>query len=474
MDAQRGIARRMVIGLPEGGATPGWEKDYAMFPPAGVIVFRRDARDLDDLRRLTTRLRDLARPRRIFIGVDEEGGWVSQLWGWLEVPPNALLVARGGGEDAVELVARVTGERLRALGIDWVFAPVADVNVEPRNPVIGPRSFGPDPARVSRCVAASLRGFRAARIASCLKHFPGHGDTAIDSHHALPESLASRDGLEAGALVPFRENLDAPSIMTAHVTYRALDTERPATFSRAVVTGLLRDRLGYSGVCVTDALEMKGASAGRTAFDAGRLALDAGCDLLLYAHWNEDVRRARLELAKALVDGAIGRDGFEAGRTRLAAFDRAHPEPTAEDLARPAASLTPADWEKLLQGIAERGLEVDSLPSPDARPPLHLEEPEFRDGPSLSEELRRAGVALAATRAEGTPVVAVASRVPPPPEEIERIRSICRGRPTVLIGLQNDAFLGDLPEAAMRISAADSTPITRRAVARLLARSFRV
>ena len=140
MDGQRGIARRMVIGLPKEGLSPSWEKDFGGYPPAGVILFRRDFADLEALRALTRRLRELARPRRIFIAVDEEGGFVSQLAGLMTVPPNAGLLARGAAPGDLEWAARVTGQRLRALGIDWVFAPVADVHSRPGNPVIGPRA----------------------------------------------------------------------------------------------------------------------------------------------------------------------------------------------------------------------------------------------------------------------------------------------------------------------------------------------
>ena len=139
MDAQRGIARRFVIGLPPEGIGKAWEKDFSAFPPAGVIIFKRDFRDLEDLRLLTARLRDLARPRRLFIATDEEGGHVSQLAGHLVVPPNALLLGRGAEPGDIEWVSRVTAERLRALGIDWVFAPVADVHSRARSPSGWPR-----------------------------------------------------------------------------------------------------------------------------------------------------------------------------------------------------------------------------------------------------------------------------------------------------------------------------------------------
>src|SRR5678815_3014128 len=121
MDAQRGIARRMVIGLPPDGLTPAWERDFSAYPPAGVLLFRRDFADLDALRRLTTKLRELAQPRRIFLTIDEEGGWVSQLDGHLLVPPNAALLARGAAEGDLFDTHRVTATRLRALGIDWVY-----------------------------------------------------------------------------------------------------------------------------------------------------------------------------------------------------------------------------------------------------------------------------------------------------------------------------------------------------------------
>lgn len=468
MDAQRGIARRMVLGLPREGLTPAWEKDFAGYPPAGVIVFRRDAQNPEEMRHLTARLRELARPRRIFIGIDEEGGWVSQLAGWFDVPPNALLLGRGGTESDVEWAARVTGERLRALGIDWVFAPVADVHSEPRNPVIGPRAFGTDAASVSRLVAAAVRGYRAAGLACCLKHFPGHGATREDSHHVLPHDPHTVRQLEAGALPPFTENFAAGAVMTTHVVFPAIDPEHPATYSPAIVTELLRERLGFSGVCITDGLEMKGAAEGRSPSEIGEAAFAAGCDLLLFAFWDEALRRARLQIAKALTDGAIDHARFDASRPRLAAFDREHPEPTAEELVRPLDSLTPTDWLDRLRRIVENGLEVEGAST--LAGPVHVETPAFPDGPVLEALLRELGVPLSPAAEAGTSLIAIANRIPPDAERTEELRAACRTRPTILAGLQNDSFLDDVPEAALRISAADCTPLTRRVVAEAIAK----
>lgn len=470
MDAQRGIARRMVIGLPKQGLSPAWERDFAAYPPAGVIVFARDFRDLDDLRRLTARLRELARPRRIFIAIDEEGGWVSQLAGHLVVPPNALLMARGAEPGDIARAARVTGERLRSLGLDWDFAPVADINLEPRNPVIGPRSFGADPAAVAAAVHEAVQGFHAANLACCLKHFPGHGDTVLDSHLTLPRSDAAGPALEAH-LAPFRANLDADSVMTAHVVYPALDHAQSATFSRAIAHGLLREQLGFRGLAITDALEMKGAADGHTPAENARRALEAGCDLLLFAFHDEEVRRTRLTLAKALVDGALDRASFDAARPRLAAFDAAHAEPSADELARPLASLTPPDWEPWLEGIIARGITVAGALPVDARDrPWCVREPQFIHGAPLAEMLRMAGVPIAEhDDAHAVRVEAIASRVPLVSSEIERLRALSRESPTILVGLQNDGFLDQVPEAAVRVSGADCTPLTRRIVARRLA-----
>ena len=491
MDAQRGISRRMVIGLPPGGLAPAWERDFSAYPPAGVIVFRRDFSELEDLRRLTAHLRSLARPRRLFLAIDEEGGHVSQLAGHLVVPPNALTLARGADAADLEWIARVTGSRLRSLGIDWVFAPIADIHSEPRNPVIGPRAYGSTAADVSGRLAALLRGYAAAGIASCLKHFPGHGDTATDSHLSLPVNAHPREMLEGREFVPFRDHVSVPSMMTAHVVYRALDPEQPATFSRVIAHDLLRETMGFSGVTITDALEMRGAAAGREPAEIARLALEAGADLLLFAFHDEALPRLRLELARALAGGSIDRSNFDAARPRLEAFGRAFPEPTAEELATPIELLTPPDWESRLERIVERALIVrGEVPAaaasgpwrvmnagPDSLPPLAAElaargivaapDPKDAEVP-LARELVAAGVELDDAKAV-VQVAVVATRLALEPTKLEALRALCRERPTIVVGLQNDAFLDELPEAAMTLSAGDATPLSRRVVARVLA-----
>lgn len=466
MDAQHIVSRRMVIGIPPEGLNPAFEKDFAQFPPAGVILFARDFRDLDDARRLIARLRELARPRRLFVSLDEEGGWVSQLAGHLVVPPNAATLARVADAPTLAWIANVTARRLRAVGFDWDFAPVADVHSEPDNPVIGPRAWGTTPAQVATNVGAWLDGLVGTGLAGCIKHAPGHGDTRTDSHLALPVCDRPEATLAAREFVPFAAHPNAASLMTAHVVYPALDPGVPATFSRPIVQGVLRERLGFRGVVITDALEMQGAAAGRTPAEAGLAALGAGCDLLLYAHWNEEVRRGRYTMAEAVTAGSVDRALFDATRPRLAAFDAAHPEPTPEELATPLDALTPEGWESRLTDLVARALQVTgTAPGGGWRV---VEESEWKHGPSFAQSLREAGVPDGGAAAS-TDVIAIASRVPLTPERIAGLRAHASARPTVLVGLQNDRFLDAVPEAALRVSAADCTPLTRRVVAERLA-----
>ena len=462
MDAQRIVARRMVIGIPPGGLTPAFEKDFAQFPPAGVILFARDFRDLEDARRLIARLRELAAPRRLFVSLDEEGGWVSQLAGHMVVPPNAATLARVADHDSLRWIAAVTARRLHAVGFDWDFAPVADVHSELDNPVIGPRAWGTTPQQVVGNVGAWLAGLAGTGVAGCIKHAPGHGDTRTDSHLALPVCEASEATLAAREFVPFAAHANADSLMTAHVVYPALDPGVPSTYSRRVGQDVLRKRLGFKGVVITDALEMQGAAAGRTPAEAGLAALGAGCDLLLYAHWNEDVRRGRHTIAEAVVEQKIDRELFDNTRPRLAKFDGDHAVPSAAELAMPLESLTPADWVPRLTELIDRALIVTgTAPAGGWRV---VEETEWKHGPLFADALRTAGIPDGGA-APAADVIAISSRIPLKPEKIAELRAHAASRPTVLVGLQNDRFLDFVPEAALRVSAADCTPLTREVVA---------
>ena len=245
----------------------------------GWIIFGGPA---DEVRRLTAELRERA-GHPILVGADLERGAGQQFPGATALPPPAVL-AELDDLDLSRRAGELTAREALAMGINWVFAPVADVDLEPENPIVGTRAFGGDAEKVARHVAAWIDGCRSGGALACAKHFPGHGRTTADSHLSLPTVTASEKELETD-LRPFRAAIEADvdSLMTAHVAYPALDPSGlPATLSRPILTGLLRDRMGFDGLIVTDALNMKGVHGGGGEPEAAVLALGAGCDALLY------------------------------------------------------------------------------------------------------------------------------------------------------------------------------------------------
>lgn len=304
---------------------------------ASVGLFGRNIASPEQLAALTARLR--AERDDVLVAIDEEGGDVTRL----EVrtgssfPGNHAL----GAVDDVDLtheVAYELGRRLAECGVDFNWAPSADVNSDPANPVIGVRSFGADPDLVARHTAAYVTGLQAAGVAACAKHFPGHGDTAVDSHLALPRIDAPLSLLEARELAPFRAAVaaGAKAVMSAHILVPALDPDRPATLSPAVLTGLLRKELGYDGLIVTDGMEMQ-AIAGTYGIERGSvLAIAAGADAICVGgglNDDETVRRLRDALVAAVRSGELPEERLAdaAARVRdLAAWTAPGARPAAE------------------------------------------------------------------------------------------------------------------------------------------------
>ncbi len=265
----------------DGPILPEWLDRRLRAGLAGVCLFGANIVSREQVAELVAAIR-AANPRAI-IAIDEEGGDVTRLHYDVGSPyPGNAVLGRLDDEALTEHVARAVGWELRRFGIDLDLAPDADINSNPDNPVIGTRSFGADAGLVARHTAAWVRGLQSTGVAASVKHFPGHGDTAQDSHLALPVVSADLETLHRRELAPFVAAVEAGvrSVMSSHILLPALDAERPATLSPRVLTGLLRDELGFDGVIVSDALDMAGASAGRGIPVAAALALAAGCDLL--------------------------------------------------------------------------------------------------------------------------------------------------------------------------------------------------
>jgi beta-N-acetylhexosaminidase len=289
----------------------------------GGVQLQWGSYSLEQTRRLTETLQAAA-PVPLFIGVDYEGGsvYVPTTLGLLELPTNMMLGA-AADENNTATLFYLAGKELRRAGINMAFGPVLDVNTNPRNPIIGIRSFGSDPAEAARLGGAVINGLKAAGVIAVAKHFPGHGAAGQDSHKTLPEIAVSSAELYASHLPPFRAAaaLGVPAIMTAHILYPALDGRNPATLSTAVIGGLLRGGLGYDGLVMTDSLDMSAITSRRSIRKAAAAALKAGADILLIG--KGDFSAAVREIAAQVHAGVISEKRLDEAYGRVMAAKRA-------------------------------------------------------------------------------------------------------------------------------------------------------
>lgn len=272
----------------DGSAAPGALLDAIRAGQiGGVLLFalRGNVRSQDQVRAMLREVQAAARAGGlppVPVGIDQEGGSVVRI-GYRAVFPSAMALGAIGDSGLVERVARAVAEGLRADGIAVNHAPVCDVNVEPLNPVINIRSFGDDAEHVAQLAAAWVRGSEGAGVATTPKHFPGHGESPVDSHHTTVDVLADRTTIDARELVPFRAAIaaGASGAMTAHVRYPALDGDNIATLSPAILTRLLRDELGFTGLLMTDSLDMSGVTQVETPDTVVGRAVRAGIDAVM-------------------------------------------------------------------------------------------------------------------------------------------------------------------------------------------------
>jgi len=290
------------------------------FSLGGLTLFSRNIEAPEQVAELSIDVQALAAGLPLWIAVDQEGGRVARLRKpFTEWPPMAVL-GRSGSVDLASRFATALAAELRAVGITLDYAPVLDIHTNPKNPVIGDRALADDAELVARLGAAIVRGLQDNGVAACGKHFPGHGDTSVDSHLELPLVEHPPDRIRRVECVPFREAIraDVAFIMTAHVLVPSLDEEKPATLSPRIVQALLRDELGYRGVILSDDLEMTAIARSYEVPEAAVQAVVAGCDALLVCSGDAGVQAATLEaLVHAVEDGRIAYKRIEDALRRL-------------------------------------------------------------------------------------------------------------------------------------------------------------
>ncbi|AJC58255.1 glycoside hydrolase family 3 protein [Streptomyces sp. 769] len=295
----------------------------AAYHVGGIIYFgwAHNTRDPYQVAELSNGIQeaaaDLRVPVPVLISTDQEHGIVARIGAPATLLPGAMALGAGGSVEDARTAGRISGQELLAMGVRQDYAPDADVNVNPANPVIGVRSFGADPQAVARMVTAQVHGYQGAGVAACAKHFPGHGDTDTDSHVGLPYIHHSAQEWERLDAPPFKAAIAAgiDSVMTAHIVVPALDPSGdPATLSRPIVTGILRERLGYDGVVVTDSLGMEGVRVKYGDHRVPVLALKAGVDQLLNP---PDLSVAHGAVVRALRDGELSEREIDAKLLRI-------------------------------------------------------------------------------------------------------------------------------------------------------------
>ncbi len=273
---------------------------------SGVVLFSRNVQNAEQVAALVAEIKGYA-ARPLYVAVDQEGGVVQRLRdGFTRWPPMRVLGASRDTQLAFE-VGRLLGVELRAVGIDVNFAPVIDVDTNPDNPVIGDRALGSDPELVAEMGVALGQGLESAGVAACGKHFPGHGDTELDSHLALPIVRHERERLMSTELRPFQAWARAglASVMTAHVVFDAIERGVPATMSSVILQDVLRGELGYDGLVISDDLEMKAVSAHFGVGPAAVVGLLAGVDQFLVCRHAQVAREVIEALQGAFVDGRV-------------------------------------------------------------------------------------------------------------------------------------------------------------------------
>ncbi|MFE6407722.1 glycoside hydrolase family 3 protein [Streptomyces sp. NPDC057837] len=481
----------------------------AKYRVGGIIYFAwahntREPHQIADLSNGIQRA-SLGLPRGlpVLVSTDQEHGIVARVGEPATLFPGAMALGAGGSRRDARAVGRIAGAELRAMGIRQNYSPVADVNVNPANPVIGVRSFGADPRAVSALVAAEVTGYQGSGVAATAKHFPGHGDTNVDSHTGFPTITHSRELWERLDAPPFRAAIAAgiDSIMTAHLMVPALDPSGdPATLSRPILTGILRERLGYDGVVVTDSLGMEGV---RTKYGDGRvpvLALKAGVDQLLNPPdldlaWNAVLTAVREgELTEARLDESVLRilrlkaklglfrapyvrqDGVErtvGTRGHLAAADRIAERTTTllvnegrllplsrrrypkvlvvgADPASPSGTTGPPTG-VLAGALAELGFTATALPTGTA--------------PSAPTIAR----AVAAARDVDAVVAATYNVTAGSGQQALVEQLVATGRPVVAVAIRNPYDVARLPSVPAVLAAYSWTDVEVRAAARVIA-----
>jgi len=323
MTTKQKIGQRFGLGFSGTAVSGELRRLVREYKVGNVILFKENLESAAQARALCSDIQALVKDETgylAFIAIDQEGGAVTRLPEDMVNVPGAMALAASGNAENVSLAARITAAELRRIGVNFNMAPVLDINCNWDNPVIGNRSFAPNAADAASFAAAAINAFAEEGLMCCGKHFPGHGDTAVDSHLDLPLVNLSLDELEARELIPFRAAITAgiPAIMTTHILFPQVESEKlPATMSEKILKALLRERLGFGGLIISDAMEMKAIKDYYGVPRGCALALAAGVDIVYVCHESPDMEASLREALCAFEDDSIDAKELDASVERI-------------------------------------------------------------------------------------------------------------------------------------------------------------
>ena len=285
----------------------------------GVILFKRNIETSEQLKELNNNIEELNNEIPLFISVDEEGGRVNRLPSDMENFPSAKEIGLKNDKGYAYNNGRSIGESLKVTGFNMNYAPVLDIFSNPQNTVIGDRAFGSDTEIVSNMGIATMKGIEDKGIISVVKHFPGHGDTLVDSHYGLPIVYKTLEELENFEFIPFKKAIKegCKSIMVSHILLDKIDNKNPSSMSKTVVTDILREQLGFDGVIITDDMEMSAITENYSIEDASVKSIIAGCDILLIGSGIEYVNKVIDAIKEAILNGYISEDRINESIIRI-------------------------------------------------------------------------------------------------------------------------------------------------------------
>lgn len=489
------VGQKMMAGLPGTELTDEFRVLVREHKVGNVILFRWNMSDRAQVKKLCADIQELVTAETghpALIAVDQEGGCVARLPEDCANVPGQMALAAAGGPELAEQAAHLTAGELRALGINFDLAPVADVNSDPRNPIIGARSFGQDPHAVAEYACAALRGYERGGVLSAAKHFPGHGDTAQDSHVSLPSVDKTLDQLEQTDLVPFRALAEAgcPAMLTAHILFPKLEPGGiPATMSRRIITGLLRGWLEFDGLVLTDCMEMD-AIAKYYGTAAGSVkAMTAGADIVICSHSNALAAQAAQAMEDKVRSGSVSMLEMDASIARILRAKKRYALPPQGEAGLPEAMAA-------AEALRARSIALVRGPIPPlGDSPLFVGCADYRanlasnlagDSPSFAEAMARAlgGTALvtdkdpdsgqidaavqAAAKASAVVVNTYNGHLFPGQRALVHALGET-GLPMAVAALRDPYELQDAPAHAAQIAAWDYTPSTLRLLAQVLA-----